>query len=58
VFTGGGWDLPILDLKRSKHENLLRLAQFLKLKYGLEDMSHRQLAKLVRWRITRDRMRR
>jgi hypothetical protein len=58
VFTGGGWDISVYDLKKSKHENLLRLAQFLKLKYGLEDMSHIQLAKIVRWKITRDRIRR
>jgi hypothetical protein len=31
--------------------NLLRLARYIKLRYG--DMSHVQLAKLVLWRLTR-----
>jgi len=40
------------DLKKSKPENLIRLANWLKL--HIEGMSHRQIAKLVWWRITRE----
>ena len=40
------------DLKKAKPENLLRLANWLKL--YTDGMSHRQIAKLVWWRITRD----
>jgi hypothetical protein len=45
-----------LDLRRAKTENLLRLARSLKL--HTEGMSHRQIASLVYWRITRNDMNR
>ncbi len=54
----GIYDIPKRQLKKASHENLLRLARYLKLRYDLLDMSHRQLAKLVRWRLTRGEMRR
>jgi hypothetical protein len=38
-------------LRRSQPANLLRLANWLKLR--TEGMSHRQISKLVYWRITR-----
>jgi hypothetical protein len=53
----GLYDIPKCQLKKASHKNLLRLARYLKLRYGLLDMSHRQLAKLVRWRLTRGEMR-
>jgi hypothetical protein len=53
----GLYDIPKCQLKKASHENLLRLALYLKLRYDLLDMSHRQLAKLVRWRLTRNEMR-
>jgi len=40
------------DLKRAKHENLLRLARSLKL-HDIDEMSHRQLVALVWWLLTR-----
>lgn len=43
------------DLKKSSFVDLLRLARFLDLRYGLEDMSHRQLRKLIKWRLSRNR---
>jgi hypothetical protein len=39
-------------LKRSKPENLKRFARWLKLR-DIDEMSHRQLANLVFWLITR-----
>jgi hypothetical protein len=39
-------------LRRAKPEDLVRLARWLGLKY-IDGMSHRQLAKLVHWLITR-----
>jgi hypothetical protein len=39
------------QLRKSKPENLLRLAKVLKLR--TDGMSHRQIAALVYWRITR-----
>lgn len=47
------YDIPRRSLKRASHANLLRLARYVGLRYGLEQMSHRQLADLVRWKITR-----
>jgi hypothetical protein len=44
-------NLSVGRLKKAKPENLLRLARFLSLR--TDGMSHRQVAKLVRWRITR-----
>jgi hypothetical protein len=43
-------------LRKAKHENLLRLASFLKLR--VDGMSHRQISSLVYWRITRNQMNR
>lgn len=43
--------LTVGKLKKAKPENLLRLARSLNLK--TEGMSHGQVARLVRWRITR-----
>lgn len=47
--------ISVRELKNSKHENLVRLAKYLKL-HCLDNMSHRQLAKLIRWRLTREGM--
>lgn len=44
-------NLTVAKLRRAKPENLLRLAHSLNLR--TEGMSHRQVARLVRWRITR-----
>ncbi len=38
-------------LRKSSQENLLRLAKFLKLR--VVSMSHKQIASLIYWRITR-----
>lgn len=46
------FDIPVRKLKGAKPENLKRLANALKL--DTEGMSHKQIARLVRWRITRD----
>lgn len=43
--------ITVAKLKKAKPENLLRLARSLKL--NTEGMSHRQIARLIRWRITR-----
>jgi hypothetical protein len=40
-------------LKRAKPENLRRLARWLGLRHDIDTMSHRQLAKLVHWLLTR-----
>lgn len=40
------------NLKRSRPEDLRRFAKWLNLKH-IDEMSHRNLAKLVRWLITR-----
>lgn len=53
----GLYDIPKYQLKKAFHENLLRLARYIGLRYGLINMSHRQLAKLVRWRLTRGEVR-
>jgi len=57
MFTGD-YSIEISQLKKASHANLLRLAKWAGLRYGLADMSHEQLAKLVRWRITRGQTRR
>jgi hypothetical protein len=44
-------NITVGKLKKAKPENLIRLAQSLHLR--TEGMSHRQVARLVRWRITR-----
>lgn len=44
-------NITVHKLKSAKPENLVRLAQSLKL--NIAGMSHRQIARLVRWRITR-----
>lgn len=43
-------------LKRASPENLIRLAKSLRLR--IEGMSHKQIASLVYWRITRNEMNR
>ena len=58
MFLSDGYEIPLCTLKKASHENLLRLAKYLNLKYGLSDMSKRQLARLIRWRMTRGRIRR
>lgn len=40
-------------LKRAKHDDVKRLANWLGLKYNIDTMSQRQLANLVFWLITR-----
>jgi hypothetical protein len=54
----GIYDIPRYQLNKSSHVNLLRLAKYIGLKYNLENMSHKQLSKLVRWKLTRREMRR
>lgn len=54
----GIYDIPRYQLNKSSHVNLLRLAKYIGLKYNLENMSHKQLSKLVRWKLTRGEMRR
>ncbi len=41
------------QLKSATIKNLLRLAKYIGLKYDLNDMSKRQLAKLINWRLKR-----
>lgn len=53
----GDFNIPKEKLMKSKHENLIRLAKYIGLKYDLDTMSHRQLAKLVRWKLTRGQIR-
>ena len=57
MFTGS-YNIRSHSLKKASHANLLRLAKYIGLRYALEDMSHMQLARLVRWRLTRHQMRR
>ncbi len=40
------------QLKRAKPDDLKRLARWLRLR-DIDEMSHRQLAKLVHWLLTR-----
>jgi hypothetical protein len=47
--------ISVRKLKGAKPENLLRLAQFLHLE--TTGMSHGQVARLIRWRITRPQVR-
>jgi hypothetical protein len=49
------FDIPTSKLKKAKPENLIRLALFLGL--DITGMKHRQIARLVRWRITRPQVR-
>ncbi len=42
------------ELMKAKPEALVRLAKFLKL--DVEGMSHRQISKLIMWRLHRNRM--
>jgi hypothetical protein len=49
----GDYNISVEKLKNSTHENLLRLARYIGLRHDLEEMSHRHLARLVRWRVTR-----
>jgi hypothetical protein len=53
----GDYNISKEQLINSTHKNLLRLAKYIKLKYNLTEMSHRQLAKLVRWKFTRGQIR-
>jgi hypothetical protein len=45
--------LKRIDLRRAKHEALLRLARRLNLRRDLETMSHQQLAALIYWLLGR-----
>ena len=47
-----GSNITAGKLKKAKHENLIRLANALSLR--IEGMRHGQIARLVRWRITRE----
>lgn len=51
----GTYDITKSQLKKASNRNLLRLAIYINLKYELLNMSNRQLAKLIRWRLTRNR---
>ena len=44
-------------LRKAKYENLLRLAKSLKLCWGIDTMSKKQLVKLIWWRLMRYRKR-
>jgi len=44
--------IKIYHLKKAKSENVIRLARWLKL--HIDNMSMRQIIKLVYWRITRN----
>ena len=54
----GLYDIQRSKLMKASRENLLRLAKYIGLKRDLETMSHRQLTKLIRWKLTRGEMRR
>lgn len=41
------------SLMKCSKEDLIRLAKWEGLRYDLDTMSKRQLAKLIRWKITR-----
>jgi hypothetical protein len=43
-------------LRKSKPENVIRLANWLRL--HIDGMSHRQIIKLVHWRLSREEKRR
>jgi len=45
------------DLMKSSKDGLIRLAKWEGLRYNLELMSKRQLVKLIRWKITRNKNR-
>jgi hypothetical protein len=45
--------LTTSQLKRCTKEQLIRLAKWEGLKYDLDNMSNRQLSRLIRWKITR-----
>jgi hypothetical protein len=45
-----------ITLRKANPDNLIRLAMWLKL--DVDGMSHRQIASLIHWRITREDKRR
>jgi hypothetical protein len=47
------WNISKHTLLKAKIEDLIRLARFIRLRRCLDQMSKRQLASLIRWRITR-----
>lgn len=52
----GSVSFSVRELKQSKHQNLVRLARFIRL-HNIDKMSHGQLARLIRWRLTREDIR-
>ena len=46
-------DIKVAKLKKARSENLLRLALARALRLNTTGMSHNQVARLIRWRITR-----
>jgi hypothetical protein len=57
MFIGDGYDIPYRILRKASRDNLMRLAKWINLNYGLEEMSTNQLSRLIRWKITRGRIR-
>ncbi len=57
MFNDGKPKITKSQLRRAKHENVKRLARALGLKRDIDTMSHRQLAALVYWRLTREEKR-
>jgi hypothetical protein len=55
MFGQRSFNISVRKLKGAKPENLKRLADSLKL--NTDGMSHRQIARLIRWRITRSQAR-
>lgn len=55
VLNGGELVITRVKLMASRHANLLRLARALHVTVGIDQMSHRQLARLVWWRIRKER---
>ena len=54
MLADGPTVFTVAQLKQAPHEALLRLARYLRLA-GAEQMSHRQLAKYIRWELKRRR---
>jgi len=55
--NGGGahFEPKMKELRLCSRESLLRLAKYLHLRRGLDQMSNEQLAKLIKWRTSRHR---
>ena len=52
IYAPNNIKIKISDLKKARPENVIRLANWLKLK--INNMSIQQIIKLVYWRITRN----